>query len=685
MADRVRRALTTAALVALLGVAGLGTGGAKATEFPGQGTVHGTVSDADGPVGNALVVLLGENNNSRHLRTAADGTYTVDLWPDTYRVGVQPPTGSSDGFASQGGIVVTGATDTQVDVVLPPTQTMVHVSGVARYPDGGPDAGVEVAVLPLDYEPHTFTPLRTAEDGSWDAGEIPAGTYSIEYSVLKWNGTQPTITNVGREELMIESGATISTTLNGPKPDATIYVDVVSPEGFPSDAEVSFVSAGGGEPVSGRRTDARGRSRLSASTGSYVISAGDDHVAGSASAAVSVTDGQISEILLQLRRHPFQVPHGTSSGRSGTELAWLNAQRAQWGLPAGLREAPEWSQACAAHDAYEALNAGDLTHYEQTDRPGYSEGGAWAGEHSILAGDSPAWGPESNPWNDAPIHLNQLMTPDLQVVGIDDSHGKQCVTTWPGMTRVPPPRGTVDTYPGDGTVGIPPAEFASEAPTVPGEEVGIKGLAGRELFVYEEGTGITYCGDSLDIESASLRSPGGPVEVRWVDQTSRIGGYLTGGIVIPVKPLDAHTSYTATVTLAPLEEDLCGGGPSIPEQTHTWSFTTGESNPDGFWPRPPSKHRRSTHHRHRRRHPTLRLRKRGDHMVAIGNYFKPHKRVTLRRRPGNALIERVRPDSTGHFQVSLRWGHLPTLTVIAKQGGRTIKVRMKATGGRGGA
>lgn len=680
--------LLIAAVLASLCTGLLIASGADATEFPGQGTVSGTVTDSSGPVGNVLLVFIGDNNNQRHVRTAANGSYSVDVWPDTYSVGAQPPPGSSDGYATLGGIVVSGGTTTPLDISLPSSPSYVQLSGTAKYADNAPDAGVEVLISPLDYESHVIHPLRTDEGGHWDAGQIETGTYSISYSVIKWNGSNPTFTSVGSPEtVMLSPGVKVlSTALAGPKPNATLFINLESPEGFPnSRVPVEIVPVGGGAAAISAPTGMLGQQRTSLGTGSYVITAGDAHEEGSGSITVSVTDGQFSETHLKLQRQPFQVPGGTVSHKSYEELGWLNAQRAQWGIPAGLLNVPEWSQACSAHNAYEALNSGELTHYEQSNLSGFSEGGAWAGANSILATGG-GWSLEDNPWNDAPIHLNQLMTPDLQVIGLDDSHGNQCATTWPGISRIPPPRGTINTYPGDGTVGLPPSEFAAELPKVPGEEVGITGLAGRELFVYEEGTGPGYCGGVLDIQSASLSSPNGPAEVRWVDQISRVGGYLTGGIIIPVKPLEAETVYSATVVLAPLEEDLCSYSPSkepVGQITHSWSFTTGPANPDGHWPHKYPKAKRK-HHRKRHVHPrpTLKLRRRGNHMIAIGNYFKPHKLVVLRRQPGNSLIRRVRPNRKGQFQVSLKWGHLPTLTVIAHQGKKTVKTRMKATGPR---
>jgi hypothetical protein len=289
---------------------------------------------------------------------------------------------------------------------------------------------------------------------------------------------------------------------------------------------------------------------------------------------------------------------------------------------------------------------------------------------------SGGWGPEENPWNDAPIHLNQMMAAQLSVVGIDVSHGYSCLTTWPGMKRKLP-AGQVFTYPGDGTSGIPPAEFAAEAPFTTNKTLGVPDLAGRHLFVYEGGLDSMF--GELQIESASLSSPSGQVAIKYIDGSSL--GYLAGGDILPIKPLEPFTTYTATVRLGAVEDFL---GPGVPAVTHTWSFTTGANNPNGHWNegQESASGRRKTRSGAKHRHPTLKLRRRGNHMVALGAFFRPRKTVILRRQPGRKLIARVRPNRAGRFQAALRWGHLPTLTVVAKQGKVTVRARMKATGGK---
>ena len=58
----------------------------------------------------------------------------------------------------------------------------------------------------------------------------------------------------------------------------------------------------------------------------------------------------------------------------------------------------------------------------------------------------------------------------------------------------------------------------------------------------------------------------GPVELRWVDNTTPVvGPYLaTGGIIIPVSPLAGNMPYTASVTAEAAGESV----------TRSWTFVT---------------------------------------------------------------------------------------------------------------
>src|SRR4051812_20223489 len=101
------------------------------------------------------------------------------------------------------------------------------------------------------------------------------------------------------------------------------------------------------------------------------------------------------------------APASPSAAQLGID--GLNAQRAANGIPAGIIEKSDWSAACAKHMEYVRVND-QLTHDEEPDRPGYTAEGAWAGGTSVLS-SSRAWWPQGNPWENAPVHLMQLLGP----------------------------------------------------------------------------------------------------------------------------------------------------------------------------------------------------------------------------------------------------------------------------------
>jgi len=276
---------------------------------------------------------------------------------------------------------------------------------------------------------------------------------------------------------------------------------------------------------------------------------------------VPVTAGVTSAV--NVRLPPPAVPAGTVARSAARDLSYLNAERASMGLPAGILLNTRWAIECAAHDAYERDN-GVLQHPETPGQRGASPGGAWAGLNSVLA--EYVWTKRANPWENAPIHLIQLLSPSLSVIGIDDSGGHQCATTWPGLLRTPVLKDTVFTYPGDDSRGVPPSENAAESPFVPGQFVGIPDgtTAGRELFVY-----LNQAGEAgqapVKILTARLSTRRGSVRIRWVDNsTPTLGPYLSGGILIPRLPLSPDTRYTAQVVI----KDGLG------KLSHGWSFTT---------------------------------------------------------------------------------------------------------------
>jgi hypothetical protein len=251
----------------------------------------------------------------------------------------------------------------------------------------------------------------------------------------------------------------------------------------------------------------------------------------------------------------------SSGARSGALLAALNAQRAANGIPGRVQENPTWSEKCARHIAYMGATH-TFGHSEDPASPAYSADGNWAGENSVLAMGS-SW-PSGGPFANAPIHLIQLMSPELKRAGVEASSGYVCVTTWPGYSSSGTKKPTVYSVPGNGATSVPYAETANELPLVPGDLVGLpRGTStGFNIMVFAEDVRDSW---HAHITAATLTGPGGPVAVRTVDRTTpTVGPYLPpgSGFLIPVARLEPGTTYRASVNF--------GHG----QARRTWHFTT---------------------------------------------------------------------------------------------------------------
>ena len=267
---------------------------------------------------------------------------------------------------------------------------------------------------------------------------------------------------------------------------------------------------------------------------------------------------------------------------SGPDIvSFLNAQRAANGIPAGIAEDPTLSGGCFAHNNYGAAN-GVLTHYEDPSLPGYSPQGDQAARTSVLypAGLGP-WTGTSNPFEQAPIHLHQLLAPRIDRLGAAETRGYGCATTLASRNRAAPATDVTYTYPGAGATAWPPAQTADEAPYTPGQQIGIPAgtSTGPYLYVMFDGPDLTPF-DEATATGVALSGPSGPVDVAYVDNTTAgLQGYLPTGLeLIPRRPLAPSTTYTATVTANVTTQG--GNGPARPF-SYSWSFTTGERRDEG--------------------------------------------------------------------------------------------------------
>jgi hypothetical protein len=401
----------------------------------------------------------------------------------------------------------------------------------------------------------------TGANGWYDLAQLPPGTYALTIS-------EPApATGTATATASVDAGGLATADAQLGVPVATITGTVTGAHGgrlpgmpvtlsSPAGSDCSTVPACGTATTSGQT----GRYTVYVPAGTYTLDSSD---AGQPTAARTVVAQAGAVIRAPIGLPAPPVPAGTIAHQSAEDLLRLNAERAADGLPAGLTLAPRWAAECAAHDGYERDND-VLTTAENPDSPGASVGGAWAGLNSDLA--EGRWTQRANPWENAPIHLLALFAPSLSVVGIDDSDGYQCATTYPGLVRAPTGTDRIFTYPADGAEHVAPSEMARESPFVPGQFVGIPSgrTAGRELFVYlnlAHQTGQA----PVHVRSAELTTRGRPVALRWVDsQTPTVGRYLPGAILIPVKPLRPRTRYSASVKVQDRSAAL----------SRHWSFET---------------------------------------------------------------------------------------------------------------
>lgn len=259
----------------------------------------------------------------------------------------------------------------------------------------------------------------------------------------------------------------------------------------------------------------------------------------------------------------------------GAEIvAFLNAQRAAHGIPAGIVEDPALSSGCALHNAYGAFN-NVLGHEENPALPGYTAAGDQAGRTSVLYSGGGPWTATSNPFETAPIHLHQLLAPRIDRMGASENQGYGCATTLASRERPAPAADAAYTYPGEGATGWRPSQVARESPYTPGELIGIPAGAstGPYLYVMFDGPDLTVF-DRATVTGATLAGPDGPVDVAAVDNaTPGLAGYLPTGVeLIPRAPLRPRSTYVASISA---NVSTQGGQGPARAFARTWSFATG--------------------------------------------------------------------------------------------------------------
>lgn len=234
-------------------------------------------------------------------------------------------------------------------------------------------------------------------------------------------------------------------------------------------------------------------------------------------------------------------------------VASLNHQRVENGIPGGIVLNRAWTVGCEHHIRYEELNGIPWTHVETPGKPGFTKDGQLAG----IDGDQQS-GLGSfdggNPFENLPLHLANLLAPTLHEIGAFESGGRTCIVVAGGLAR----QFKVDqlfSYPGPGRAGVPSSQRVhGEWPASPGDVVGLPQgtTTGPTIYVYAEGPWV-FAEAPLEIGSAHVIGPGGPVAIRVVDprKHAKIGPYTPPGcfFLIPVSPLRSGSTYRVDVTI----------------------------------------------------------------------------------------------------------------------------------------
>jgi hypothetical protein len=246
-------------------------------------------------------------------------------------------------------------------------------------------------------------------------------------------------------------------------------------------------------------------------------------------------------------------------------VAKLNAQRVANGIPGGITLNAAWTRGCEHHVRYEELNGIPWTHEEVPGKPGFTKDGQLAGAQGDQA-YTHSWD-EGNPFENLPLHLASLLLPSLGEIGAFERGNRVCVMISPGYTRQIAAN-AIYAYPGPGRSNVVTSQLVhNEWPFAPGDLVGLPQgrTTGPTIYVFPAGPWTLD--PTLELVSAKLRGPRGPVAIRTVDakhhpklRLHSFGAFF----LIPVSPLTAHTTYSAIVVVRNSTATL----------TKRWSFRT---------------------------------------------------------------------------------------------------------------
>jgi hypothetical protein len=239
----------------------------------------------------------------------------------------------------------------------PEAQAEASLSGIVTYPEKAPAAGVEVDIDPANPTSGESYPTRQAitnSQGQWSYGPLPAGTYQLVFVVLTSTGDRDTQANP-LVTLAEGEDRSLETTLSGPPGPgaATLNGSVVAASGLPGGSATVTLTSSEGWAAPPLSVSANGLFSTVLPAGKYTVaisrssSEADTSEAETLTASADITAGEVATVSYTLNpATPLPVPAGTNASNTARDLGYLNAERAHWGLPAGLTANANWSQAC---------------------------------------------------------------------------------------------------------------------------------------------------------------------------------------------------------------------------------------------------------------------------------------------------------------------------------------------------
>lgn len=271
-----------------------------------------------------------------------------------------------------------------------------------------------------------------------------------------------------------------------------------------------------------------------------------------------------------------------ATGRAASEtdperaVEQLNALRASVGVsPVAYDDV--LSRGCKKHAKYHHLNPTRRLHSEDPAAPGYTKAGDRAARASVLVYGAEA-GQALSAWESAPYHRMAVLDPRLVASGFWSEFGIGCMQTLAIDHNLRTPALTAYTYPAGGQRDVATTFWCNEHPN-PCDDVRRSARdapTGLNLSVQFNGPWLRT--ESIVVTSASVAAVGRPpVDLTVLNSQSAL---RSGIVLVPHRPLRAHTTYVASATGTVLATSDDGTVSAYPFAL-SWDFSTPGIAPAG--------------------------------------------------------------------------------------------------------